>query len=240
MSAIAAPPMSLAGALERCREAFRRGKRPVFVFDIDDTILSTNRRQIRILREFAARRPEHADALRSVPPDVARYRVADTAREAGILDPAILAELQAFWEERFFANEYLLEDRPVPGAAEYCQWAFESGAMIVYLTGRDKTMRPGTEAALARNRFPIPGRQATLMLKPRLEDPDEPFKAAAAERVREFGEIIACFENEPSHANVFAGAFPSALSFLLETKHSGRPVELRFGVVRIPSFLESR
>src|SRR5437868_6144934 len=83
----------------------------VVVFDLDDTLLSTDTRHVRILREFAGQRSvrtrflDDAWNLIQVEPALLRYSITDTARAAGVSDPAVLRELREFWFERFFANE---------------------------------------------------------------------------------------------------------------------------------------
>lgn len=218
-----------------------RGRRPVLLFDVDDTVLSTARRHLRILREFADKiapaLAEDADSLRAMTPERVLYSIADTAKAAGVDDEAVLGELRRFWFERFFANEYLLEDREVPGAAAFCQEALVRGARIVYLTDRDEGMREGTLAGLAQNGLPTPdGEVVQLILKPRFETPEREFKVAALSAVSRLGDVAAGFENEPAHINLFRKTFPAGRMVLLETRHSGKPVEADPGIERVADF----
>lgn len=206
-------------------------RRPVVVMDVDDTLLSTDRRHIRILKEFAGQRHvrarylNHAWTLLQLEPQMLRYSITDTARAAGIGDPELLAELRDFWFARFFTNDYLLADEPVSGAAAYCRELARAGAFLVYLTGRDETMKEGTLASFDKHGFPLPepGR-VELILKPRFDTPDLEFKTQALGLVEKAGAVAGAFENEPAHINLFRGLFPEAKNVFVDTKHSGRPV----------------
>ncbi|MBI4349451.1 MAG: HAD family hydrolase [Elusimicrobia bacterium] len=234
----------LQAVVERVRELAGRGTRPVVLLDLDDTILSTTRRHARILREFAAetevaeRWPEAAGQLSVLEPPPHAYSVVDIARAARVEGTEVLSALKEFWFERFFRSEYVLEDAPVPGAPEFCRTLAEAGAVLAYVTGRDEAMRPGTEISLAQKGFPVPGRgDARLVLKPRFDTPDLQFKHEALERVAEWGPVAAGFENEPAHINLFADRFPGGRMVLVQTKHSGKPIDPLPTVGRIRDFL---
>ena len=74
------------------------------------------------------------------------------------------------------------------------------------------------------------------MLKPRFDTPDHAFKSETLGVLAKLGRVAASFENEPTHINMFREAFPEGRHFLLETKHSGRPVIPHTDVVRIRDF----
>ncbi|HEX4047540.1 MAG TPA: hypothetical protein VH309_06880, partial [Elusimicrobiota bacterium] len=159
-----------------------------------------------------------------------------TAKEAGV-DEAVTKDLRDFWFARFFQNRYLLEDSPVPGAPAYCAEVLARGGKLVYVTGRDERMREGTEKSFANHGFPAPdGAAVRLILKPRFDTPDQTFKSETLGVLAKLGRVAASFENEPTHINMFREAFPQGRHFLLETKHSGRPVIAHAGVVRIRDF----
>lgn len=234
----------LGGLLRRAAGLRAEGLTPVVLLDLDDTLLSTARRHLRILREFAASPGTRAggfrEALARLGPRELRYSIADTARAAGVTDEEILKELRGFWFDRFFRNEYLGEDPPVPGAPEYCRELREAGVRLAYLTGRDEAMREGTLSALRRHGFPLPDELETfLLLKPRFDAPDLEFKQAALRRVAALGEAAGGFENEPAHVNLFQETFPPALMVLVETKHSGKPIEPLPAILRIRDFLRA-
>jgi phosphoglycolate phosphatase-like HAD superfamily hydrolase len=210
------------------------------IFDLDDTLFSTARRHLRILKEFAdlveSSDAEAAGLLRAIDHESLRYAVTDTAKDAGLRD-ALVKDLKGFWFARFFQNRYLLEDDVVPGAPAYCEEAAARGAEVVYMTGRDEGMRQGTEASLERHGFPKPGTgKVRLILKPTFDAPDFAFKTEVLRRLKSEGAVAASFENEPAHVNLFREAFPESRHFLLETKHSGRPVILHPDALRIQDF----
>lgn len=217
---------------------------PVVLLDLDDTIFSTSFRHVKILKEFTAnqqRQQRHnglLEKLAAVKPEHTRYYILETAKEAGVEDALLLEELKTFWFERFFKGSYLLEDRPVPGAPEFCRMLRGCGARLVYQTGRDETMRPATLESLDQNGFPIPdSKDVHLIVKPHFNDPDLEYKTRTIEQVRRFGPVAAAFENEPAHINLFHDHFPGGVMVLLETRHSGRVVELKSQIHRINNFL---
>ena len=210
------------------------------VFDLDDTVFSTNDRHLRILREYAdlveTREPEAAALLRAIDRERLCYQIAQTAKDAGLTE-AVAKDLRDFWFARFFQNRYLLEDSVVPGAPAYCAEVRARGGTLVYVTGRDEGMREGTEKSFENHGFPPPdGAAVRLILKPRFDAPDQAFKAETLVVLAKLGRVAASFENEPTHINMFREAFPEGRHFLLETKHSGRPVIPHADVVRIRDF----
>ncbi len=213
----------------------------IVVFDLDDTLFSTADRHLRILGEFAAL-IESSDAraaglLRGIAREQLRYSIADTATAHG-LDAKLAKDLRDFWFARFFKNPYLLADSIIPGGPEYAAEVIKRGGRSFYMTGRDEGMREGTEASLANHKFPEPdGKSAALVLKPRFDTPDFAFKNEALHKIGDIGTVVGSFENEPTHVNMFIEHFPKGKHFLLETKHSGRPVEYHPAILRIKDFL---
>lgn len=218
-------PLVLRSVLAKVRAARRSGVRPLVLFDVDDTVLSTVPRHIRIMEEFVAARPA-ASALLEVPKRKVGYYVLDTAKTAGIRDAGLLEDLRAFWSRRFFKNDYLLADEPVPGAPEYCRSVAAAGGVPVYFTGRDEAMRDGTVRSLARHGFPAPerGGEAWLVLKERFDIKDIVYKDAGLRRLKRRGTVVAGFENEPAHINLFHDLCPDAVNVFVDTRHSGKPV----------------
>ncbi|MFI5345342.1 MAG: hypothetical protein ACHQ51_03100 [Elusimicrobiota bacterium] len=210
------------------------------VFDLDDTLFSTADRHLKILKEYAdlveSRSPEGAALLRAIERERLRYAITDTAKAAGV-EEKLVKDLKDFWFARFFKNKYLLEDTVVPGAPAYCGEVLARGGSIVYVTGRDEGMREGTEKSFTQHGFPEPnGTSVKLVLKPRFDTPDLAFKTEVLGRLAQMGTVVASFENEPLHINLFREAFPKGRHFLLETKHSGRPVIPHDEVVKIKDF----
>ena len=210
----------------------RKRERPIWILDIDDTLLSTTRRHLRILREFAQ---EKGLALADLDHGSVRYSITETAKVAGLEEDRALNELRGYWFERFFKNEYLAEDHPVDGAPQYCRDLLASGAAIYYLTGRDETMRPGTLAALAAHGFPLAD-PSYLLLKPEFSTPDREFKEKVLSRLSTSGTVAGGFENEPLHVQMLLDIFPRGQMVLVDTRHSGRPAPPLSGVPRIKDY----
>jgi hypothetical protein len=214
--------------------------RPVMVFDLDSTLFSTQERNHVILHEFATEigAPDDFRAvLERIQPADMGWNVMDDLRRRGFRHEPTLGRLRSFWQSRFFRDEYLRHDLPLPGAATFVREAHDAGSTIYYLTGRDEPgMGRGTRASLAAHGFPVEGEKVHLRLKPRFEDDDLDFKRQAVDEIRSLGEVLALFENEPANANLFIEAFPDARVFFLETVHSPNPPPLLPGIFRLRDF----
>jgi len=221
--------------------ASRHGERGIVVFDLDSTLFDNRPRQARILREFgeARRIPELAS---SIPEHwTSSWRVRDAMIAAG-LEPdraeALLADFEAFWRPRFFSSEYCLEDTPLPGAVDFVREVHETGARIVYCTGRNEGMRAGTVRSLQLWGFPAPpAERIQLWMKAAQEIPDDDYKRDIRAALAAAGTVVALFDNEPTHINGYHEGFPEALAVHVATDHSGRPVEVLPTIPAIPDFL---
>ncbi len=84
----------------------------------------------------------------------------------------------------------------------------------------------------------LPGEgRVHLIMKPTCAEHDDAFKREAHIGWARLGQVIAAFDNEPTHANDYQLKFPEATVIHLATDHSGRPVQLLEGVVSIPHFV---
>jgi len=227
---------SLEGVLEKARAL---GPKALLAFDLDSTLFDNRPRQARILREFGQARgiPE----LTSCGPEhfTSGWDLRGPMKVLGLSEEridALYPDLKAFWQERFFTSPYCLDDVAIEGAAAFVQAAVRTGARVCYVTGRHEGMREGTEGALKKDGFPLPGGNVELIMKPTLEVSDDDFKREAHARLHRMGQVIAAFDNEPMHANDYRRNFPEAQVIHLATDHSGRPVELLEGIVSVPNF----
>ena len=99
-------------------------------------------------------------------------------------------------------------------------------------------MEKGTCEVFRLHGFPLPdGRRVHLLLKPRRELHDDAWKVLATREVDSLGTVAAAFDNEPTHVNGYALAWPRALTVHLDTDHSGRPVEV---LPQVPSIRDFR
>jgi hypothetical protein len=228
---------TLQGILARARSL---GSRAVLAFDLDSTLFDNRPRQARILREFGSARgltPLEACGVshwsRGWDMKVAMLNCGLAPEQV----EAVYAEARAFWGQRFFTSEYCLEDVAIEGAAAFTHAVVGTGAQLAYVTGRHEGMREGTAGAMRRCGLALPGEGAThLIMKPALRDNDDAFKRDAHARLGTLGQLIAAFDNEPTHVNDYLLRFPEATVVHLATDHSGRPVQLLEAVVSIPHF----
>ena len=212
----------------------------VGVFDLDSTLFSTQQRNHSILKEFVAIAGAPDDLARviaALAPSDMGWNVIDDLRRRGFSHKETLGRLRSFWRDRFFRDEYLRHDQPLPGAVEFVTDLFVAGAKIFYLTGRDEPgMGRGTRLSLESHGFPLADERVFLRLKPRPQDEDYAFKQSVIEDIRGLGEVVGVFENEPANANMFAEAFPTAHVVFLETVHSPNPPPLLPHIARLRDF----
>jgi phosphoglycolate phosphatase-like HAD superfamily hydrolase len=241
-------PEESAALLARVVDAARAaGPAALVAFDLDSTLLDNRPRQARILREYAAL--HHLDALADHEADDWRGWDARVAMTNGGLAPDLIelhfAPFRSFWKDRFFTSEYCVEDRPIAGAPDYVRAVLASGAGVLYVTGRHEEMRAGTLVCFERTGFPRPGDGATggstggaidLLMKPSLEEHDDLYKARTYATLREHGQVVAAFDNEPAHINGYREAFPEAICVHLATDHSMRDIPLAGGIASILDF----
>jgi phosphoserine phosphatase len=201
--------------------AAREGDGAVAAFDLDGCLFDTRPRQVHIFREYASRTGQLA--LYKV--EARHFRDWDlghTLANAGV-EGVPLGPLRDYWARAFFSSAYVLHDHALPGAAALVHAVRDAGVHVVYLTGRDDGMRPGTEEALRRFGFPLDVPRATLLTKPRFDMDDTLFKESALETLARLGRVVLYVDNEPANVNLFQDRHPDALVVFVETDHSPRP-----------------
>jgi len=240
---ISATPDSIAAGASPLKAVLARaksmGQGAVFIFDLDSTLFDNKPRQARILREFgqargiaslSACRAGHFSSgwdLRA-----AMRNCGLTADEAERIHP----EAKRFWLERFFTSDYCIEDIAVAGAPQFLKAVADTGATICYVSGRPEQMKSGTLDAMRKCGFPMPGKGVHLILKASPSIHDDDFKREAHRQIAGLGEVVAAFDNEPTHVNDYRRSFPEATVVHLATDHSGRPVALLEGILSVPDF----
>lgn len=193
------------------------------VFDLDATLYDNRPRTIEILMEYrdevAAEQPEVAEALESMTIESIQYLLSDSLKEVGISRADLVSDITRYWHDRFFTDEYLAHDTPLEGSAEYVHACHESGAIVVYLTGRDVPgMFLGTVASLRDCGYPVGVAGTELVLKPDANLPDEAFKRGALPTLDRLGDLVAFFDNEPANCNLAKAMYPDSTVVLLETQ----------------------
>jgi beta-phosphoglucomutase-like phosphatase (HAD superfamily) len=207
------------------------------VFDLDGCLFDTRNRQLMIFREFAARFGFFE--LYSVEEQhITDWNLKTPLRAVGASEERIDAFYEAFhtfWWERFFSDLYVRMDYAMPGAVELVRACHHKGAVVVYLTGRDHTMRAGTEASLKAFGFPYAER-AHLFTKPEFSMDDTEYKERALKEIELLGEPKLFIDNEPSNVNRFQESCPDALVLFIETDHSPRPITPASNIPWLRSF----
>jgi hypothetical protein len=219
------------------------GQQPVAIFDLDDTLINTRDRTLRIINEFIAqteiqaRYPREVKNLQSLTDAEIKFQTADTLAAKNVTDPAFLKEVSDFWLARFFTNEYCANDKPNPGAAAYVRRLYMAGVKIVYLTGRDiPRMHDGTAENLQNLGFPLDGNQAQLIMKTDIQQDDLAFKKSMFPSIAQMGYVVGVFENEPANINAHHDAFPNAVAIFLDTVHSNTSVVPEVGISWVGNF----
>lgn len=230
----------LSAALSRARAAAPPG---VAVFDIDSTLLDNRPRQARILQDYG-RSAGVPELLGARPEHWKGWSLVDALGALG-LAPAQIEQhagpARAFWREWFFTSAYCRLDVPVPGAPEFVQEVLRAGATVAYVSGRPQGMEDGTRETFRLHGFPFPdGARVHLFLKPRRELHDDAWKLEAIAQVNRLGPVVLAFDNEPTHVNGYAEAWPEAMVIHLDRDHSDRPVEVRAGIPKLVDFARAR
>jgi hypothetical protein len=230
--------------VERCRFDASRDRAkptPLVVFDLDGTLFDNRPRTRVILGELAAEwrqsRPDQASRLSRLRQEEMAYLLGDTLARVGVTDEAHVAEALQFWKDRFFADEHLRHDVPLPGAVDFARACYDAGAILIYLTGRDlPLMGLGSFKSLRDCGFPIGVPGTELVLKPDAAMPDEAFKRLEAPKLARIGTIVASFDNEPGNCNTILAQNPQCESVLVDTQHLPGAPPLDAGVHVIADF----
>lgn len=236
-------PAATRALLDNIQAAEARGHDPLVVFDLDETLYSNDHRTLRILQEYAhthaARLGGFYELMGRLSPGDVHYGVATTLRAAGVQDDGLIADVQAFWAERFFTNAYVQVDLARSGAVELVNLVYEAGGVPCYLTGRDApAMLVGTVAALQRDGFPVGTVDTRTILKPDPSTSDAEYKAAVIEHLHKTGDVVGAFDNEPGLCNLFKRAFPNAAVVWVDSSHAPGAPSLDPEITAVRHFTE--
>jgi hypothetical protein len=221
--------------LDRCRTP-----RAVVVFDLDSTLLDNKPRQACIMAEYGREHGVPALAGSRREHWTAGWDFRHAMRNTGLPEAAIEAHAEPYrvlWRDRFFTSEYCRLDEPLAGAVEFVRAVREVGGRVLYVTGRHEGMRTGTEECFARVGLPqSDGDAVQLWMKPTLEEDDDGFKARVHAELPRAGEVVAVFDNEPTHVNDYRESLPHARVVHLATDHSLRNVLVAREIPSIADF----
>lgn len=211
--------------------AYSQSSRPFLaVFDLDSTLFDLTLRVSTIVDDFAedpvhrAAFPDECRRLRSVEILQTDWGLEGPLSRIGLpVDGPFFHALQKHWAERFFSDDYMIHDDPLPGAVEYVQELHLAGAHIMYLSGRDiPRMAKGTEESLREHHFPLAAGSAKIVLKPHGSMDDAHFKLDVLRDIESLYEKIWLFENEPVNLNLIARHCPEIGLIFIDSTHSGR------------------
>lgn len=219
--------------------AKQMGRDGIVAFDLDSTLLDNRPRQAKILREYGLE--QQLEALASHEADHwAGWDARIAMRNGGLSEELIEVHYQPFreyWWNKFFTSDYCACDRPLPGAVDFVDAVTRAGARVFYVTGRHEAMRRGTVECFDNCGFSSPKQpHIELIMKPTMDEHDDTFKLRTYAQLRQAGNVIAAFDNEPAHINGYAEAFPQARCVHLATDYSMRDIPLAAGIPSIIDF----
>ena len=131
----------LEDVVRHIEEDLKKGHKTRVFFDLDSTLFNVKPRHKVILNEsadeaeFAKKYPEAVEVLKEVKDiTVNSYYLKDHLKEIGLTDfpKEFYKELYQFWKKRFFHNDYLEHDVPMPGAVDFVNELNKMGAHILY------------------------------------------------------------------------------------------------------------
>lgn len=196
----------------------------IVIFDIDGTIMDTAPRNFHILQEAENYFPYLKGIRSKICQNDIGWNFTNAVKKEITLTSKQQQDLNKFWKDRFFYNEWLIFDTPYPRIQDILNWFIQNGIMIVYLTGRDKiNMKNGTIDSFINYNIPI-GEGTSFIFKPSQDLEDLEFKKDALKQISKMGNILLAVENEPANANAMFKAFPEAFITLIDTVTSPNPV----------------
>lgn len=226
-------------------------KLPVVVFDLDDTLFSTARRNLMIIQNFCADQghlfPDFAKTASTLSLQDMNWSVKFALTNAGLDQHSpSLTPFIAYWDATFYTDFYVSLDLPNPGAVAFVNACHDAGALVYYLTGRhvsepglNNGMGQGTARSLIDRGFPFFTGGCELNLKAHSQEPDTAYKQRALNHIKSLqGEVIGTFDNEPSNAVMFLSNFPKAMNFWVKTTWNPNDQASTKGLHVITSFLE--
>lgn len=219
------------------RHLSRRGKRPVVVFDLDNTLFDPTFRATQILRHIGRRndvnvlkrftyRGENAADLYKL--------VAQEVHDQGKL--ASMGRSFARLYDRLGATGK--GDRLAPGAVAYAQALHHAGAEIVYLTGREQRYAARTQKTLRAVGLPAGSSRVNLMMRPASVHDVVAFKRSRLNAVAGLGRVVATFDDDPANCQLFRTHFPRAKTVFVQL-HDGPAKPTVAGVVHLRDFSAS-
>lgn len=227
--------------LDRTQKVLEAKKLPVLIFDLDSTLFHVSPRSFEIMKSWI--QASSVSILPNLTADDIGYSIEDVWVKRGLSTETgdsfkYLKEAKEYWRQRFFSNEFIHHDEPHAGSVQFVKRLYEMGAKIVYLTGRDvPLMAFGTVDHLRNQGFPVEVERTRLILKPKRHIDDLVFKAGVCESAKEWGEVIASFENEPKNLVAMQKALgPKVMHIFYESVSSDHAAPAAKDVYKINTF----
>ncbi|MBC7794970.1 MAG: hypothetical protein H7Z43_14790 [Clostridia bacterium] len=242
----APPPLQGSAALRKViddvRASYNRNEPPIVVFDLDGALFDNRPRTAQILHEYAEQdlrgiRPDPAARLSALTTPHISYMLTDTLTNAGVNEAAVVNNAAVFWSKRYFSDNYLHYDQPVPGAIDYVRTLYSNGARIVYLSSRDAARQlVGTTKLLLDRGCPIGIASTEIILKPTQSTADATFKTQLMTYLRQHGKVMAIFDTQPLNANEYRRQFPEAMTFLVDGLKAPNQPPIDGAVISVPTY----
>ncbi|MFH1415804.1 MAG: nucleoside monophosphate kinase, partial [Elusimicrobiota bacterium] len=221
--------------------AINRGQEPVAVFDINFTLLDNRKKILAILQKYAfenkQRYPKLSKWVKSLESDMVVYDVENTLRNIGINDNKLIKEMQEYFFEKFFTDEFSEYEESIPGAVEYVNRLHDMGIKIVYLTANWESFRGIRTRSLKRFGFPV-DKKAVLEMKP--DDIRTKIHIFKTETLKEMKDpVIAVFDDQPAVLNHIKDTLPAIENFIfLNTIYTSGADSLAEGIFKINAYTE--
>jgi hypothetical protein len=224
--------------LSEMQEQKQKGKNVLAVFDLDSTLIEVGPRMTQIMRDFAKEKkhlgkyPKECRILERYQHHPQDYSIEHAIERHGLATSSFdfFKDLMRYWKAKFFSNDYLKFDEPLPGANHFLKELQEIGVHIAYLTAREsKPMLAGTIESLKTLGFPLREKNKNLFLKETTEKGDAEFKRDVIKGLQKDYGSIWFFENEPINLRIVKETLPDIRLVYLDTVHSGKeepPTEL--------------
>ncbi len=193
------------------------------VFDLDSTLFCMKYRTQAIIKDYIKK--DHPPALKkqlqnikvtekdwSVREILKRHRL-DQERE-------LLIQLETFWRDSFFRNDYLHHDQPYNKSIQFVKHLDQLGGTVFYLTARNKLhMEEGTLKTLQKYDCPLKTKEH-LILKSNKEEQDAEYKKEKLQKLSQQFQTILFFENEPVVLNLIDQTLQNIHLFWIDSTHS--------------------
>jgi hypothetical protein len=218
--------------LNKIEELRAQGQKCLAVFDLDSTLFDVSPRLLQILLDFAAdpahqkKFPNQVRLFEGIRTERTDWGIRNALERAGLdgHPSEFQIAIHDYWQARFFANEYLQYDLPYDGAVDFVHQVVNTGADVVYLTGRDVArMGPGSAATMKHWGFPLDNTQTQLILKPHKDLDDAEFKTNwfAALPNGKYSQTW-FFENEPVNIHHLRKQLPDVNVIFFDSTHAGK------------------